>query len=120
MKSAKSAMKTGFASSRSPNAPAVRMRLATGELSPLECKNVSNYIQDMHRTKLSRIGNSTGLAIPREVLAEAHLERGDEVVLAVENGQIKIAKADDSYNRTMEIGRRFAARYRRTMAALAK
>jgi predicted amidohydrolase len=40
--------------------------------------------------------------------------------LFVRDGRIEIAKADDAYNRAMEVGRAFSARYRRTMADLAK
>lgn len=74
----------------------------------------------MHRTKLTKVGNSTGLTLPRDVLAAARLDRGDEVAVEVRDGRIEIAKADEGYNRAMEVGRRFAARYHRTMAALAK
>lgn len=48
------------------------------------------------------------------------MSRGDEVTLTVRDGRIEIAKAEDGYNKAMEVGRAFAARYRRTMAALAK
>ncbi len=74
----------------------------------------------MHRTRLARIGNSTGLTLPRDVLAEANLERGDEVAVTVHEGRIEIAKADDTYAKALDVGRAFAARYRRTMARLAK
>lgn len=74
----------------------------------------------MHTTRLTRIGNATGVTLPQDVLAEAHLDQGDEVSLRVRDGRIEITKADDGYHRSMEIGRAFAARYRRTMAALAK
>lgn len=73
-----------------------------------------------HTTKLTKVGNSTGLTIPRDVLAAANLDRGDEVTLCVREGRIEVTKADDGYNKAMEAGRAFAARYRRTMAALAK
>ncbi|HIJ63493.1 MAG TPA: AbrB/MazE/SpoVT family DNA-binding domain-containing protein [Rhodospirillaceae bacterium] len=71
-------------------------------------------------TKLTRIGNSTGVAIPREVLDEAHMNRGEEVTISVVDGRIEIAKPGDGYNESMAIGRRFAKRYAKTMAALAK
>lgn len=74
----------------------------------------------MHRTKLTRVGNSTGLTLPRDLLAEAKLERGDEVAVTVRNGRIEVLKAPGSYNEAMEVGRAFAARYRRTMAKLAE
>lgn len=74
----------------------------------------------MHTTKLTKIGNSTGLTLPRDVLAAADLQRGDEVAVAVRNGRIEISKTGDAYNQAMDIGRRFAARYRRTMDILSK
>jgi len=74
----------------------------------------------MRTTKLTRVGNSTGLTLSRDVLAAANLDRGDEVTVNVCDGRIEIARADDSYNKAMDIGRSFSARYRRTMAALAK
>lgn len=74
----------------------------------------------MHTTKLTRIGNSTGLTLPRDVLTAVGLDRGDEVIVEVRDGRIEIAKADDTYNQAMDVGRRFAARYRRTMGILSK
>ena len=71
-------------------------------------------------TKLTKIGNSTGLTIPREVLDAAHMSRGQEVTLEVVDGKIEIARPVDGYNEAMEIGRRFSKRYAKTMAALAK
>ena len=74
----------------------------------------------MPTTKLQKVGKSTGVVISRAVLAEAHLAVGDEVVLTAEDGKIEITKAEDGYNRAMEIGRAFAQRYRQTMAILAR
>ncbi|WP_096700018.1 AbrB family transcriptional regulator [Magnetospirillum sp. 15-1] len=74
----------------------------------------------MRTTKLTKVGNSTGLTLSRDVLAAAHLDRGDEVTVNVCDGRIEIARADDGYNKAMEMGRSFSVRYRRAMAALAK
>ncbi|HYH21246.1 MAG TPA: AbrB/MazE/SpoVT family DNA-binding domain-containing protein [Azospirillum sp.] len=74
----------------------------------------------MHIAKLTKIGNSTGLTLPREVLAAAGLERGDEVAVEVRDGRVEITKAEGDYAQAMEVGRRFNARYRRAMAILAK
>ena len=74
----------------------------------------------MHTTKLTKIGNSTGLTLPRDVLAAADLQRGDAVSVEVRGGRIEISKTDDGYNRAMDIGRRFSVRYRRTMDILSK
>lgn len=74
----------------------------------------------MYLTRLVRTGNSTGLTLSREVLAAARLDRGDAVSVNVRDGKIEVAKADDAYNKAMEVGRAFSARYRRAMSALAK
>jgi antitoxin component of MazEF toxin-antitoxin module len=71
-------------------------------------------------TKLTKIGNSTGVAIPKEVLEAAHMARGEEVTLTVAEGKIEIAKPIDGYNEAIQVGRRFTKRYAKTMAALAK
>lgn len=74
----------------------------------------------MRTARLGKVGNSTGITVPREVLEEANMARGDEVTLTVRDGRIEIAKTEEGYNKAMDVGRAFAARYRRTMAALAK
>lgn len=71
-------------------------------------------------TKLAKIGNSTGVTIPREVLQSVGLQRGDEVTLSVSDGKIAIAKADSGYNRAMKIGRAASRRYRTALAILAR
>jgi antitoxin MazE len=70
--------------------------------------------------KLSRIGNSTGLTLPVDILREAKMARGDSVSVEVRNGRIEIARAEGDYAEAMDKGRTFAGRYRRTMADLAK
>jgi antitoxin component of MazEF toxin-antitoxin module len=72
--------------------------------------------------RLTKQGNSTGLTLPRDTLLAAGLTRGDNVTITADRaaGTITVRKADDAYGRAMEAGRAFAARYRRTLAALAK
>ena len=72
--------------------------------------------------RLTKQGNSTGLTLPRELLQAAGLERGDNVTLVADRatGTITIRKAGDTHSCGMEIGRAFAARYRWTLAVLAK
>jgi antitoxin component of MazEF toxin-antitoxin module len=71
-------------------------------------------------TKLTRIGNSTGLTLSREVLTGAGLARGDDVSVSVEGNRVVITKADSDRAEALRVGRRFMARYARTLEALAK
>ena len=74
----------------------------------------------MIQTKISAIGNSSGIILPKEVLAELGLLRGDTVGLAVHNGALHVVKADDAYNRALEAGRECFDRYPAALAELAK
>jgi len=71
-------------------------------------------------TKLTKIGNSTGVTIPREVLQSVGLQRGDEVTVSAGDRKIAIAKAESDYNRAMEVGRAASRRYRTALAILAR
>lgn len=71
-------------------------------------------------TKLTRVGNSTGLTLSRDVLQNAGLSRGDDVSVAVENDRIIITKADTERAMALAAGRRIMQRYDRTLRALAK
>lgn len=75
---------------------------------------------ESYRQRLVRVGNSTGLTLPRDVLTQAELKRGDAVRLEVKDGRIEISKDSDAYNDEMQRARAIAARYRRAMAGLAK
>jgi len=74
----------------------------------------------MHTTKLTKIGNSTGVTLPREVLSAAGLRRGDEVAVEVRDNRVEISKSEDPHNRAMEIGRKFIRRYARAMDILSR
>lgn len=74
----------------------------------------------MLTTRLTRQGNSTALTLSREILRDAGLDRGDRVVVTVDDGTVRITKADDRYTKTIEAARRFNERYKRTMRELAK
>lgn len=40
---------------------------------------------------LQRVGNSTGVVLPPEILAEAGIQRGDEILIQAERGKIIIS-----------------------------
>jgi putative addiction module antidote len=71
-------------------------------------------------TKVSKQGNSLGVRIPKKMLEKMGLSQGDEVALTLSEGRIQISKADQAYNRAMELGREGAVRYHHTLAKLAQ
>jgi putative addiction module antidote len=44
----------------------------------------------VHKT-VQRVGNSSGVVLPPEILKEAGLERGDKIIVRAERGQIIIS-----------------------------
>lgn len=74
----------------------------------------------MHALKLTKIGNSVGLILPKEVLARLKLEKGDTVYLTDAPGAVTISPHDPSFEEQLELGREFMREYRDTFHALAK
>jgi putative addiction module antidote len=71
--------------------------------------------------QIKKIGNSTGLILPKELLARLKLSEGDRlhVVEQTERG-IKLSPYDPKHAEGMEIARRSFRRYGDTYKALAK
>ena len=74
----------------------------------------------MQSLKLTQIGNSVGLILPKEVLARLKLEKGDTVFLTDAPGGVTITPNDPSFEEQLELGREFMRDYRDTFNALAK
>ena len=71
--------------------------------------------------QLKKVGNSTGMILPRELMARLNLEVGDSfyVTLTPEGG-IRFTPYDPKFERAMEVARRGMKIYRNALAELAK
>lgn len=74
----------------------------------------------MHTLKLTQIGNSVGLILPKEVLARLNLEKGDTVFLTDAPGAVTITPHNPNFKEQLDIGREFMREYRDTFNELAK
>ena len=74
----------------------------------------------MQALKLTQIGNSVGLILPKEVLARLKLVKGDTVFLTDAPGAVTITPNDPTFEAQLELGREFMNEYRDTFHALAK
>ena len=74
----------------------------------------------MGKVRLTKQGNSTGITIPSEILERLKLKRGDEVTLTLIGDGLKVTRDDGVYQKSIDAGRRVAARYRRALRDLAK
>ena len=74
----------------------------------------------MHALKLTQIGNSVGVILPKEVLARLKLEKGDTVYVTETPDGFALTPLDPGFETQLEIGREFMREYRDTFRALAK
>lgn len=73
------------------------------------------------KIEIKRIGNSTGLILPKELLAKLQLKQGDVLFVAeLAEGGIKLVPHDPTFERGMEIARKAMKTYRNTLRELAK
>jgi putative addiction module antidote len=71
-------------------------------------------------TVIRKIGNSEGVIIPKEVLERMNLKAGDSVVVSEDKNGIVLKRAEDSFERQMEIARGLMDRYKVALQKLAE
>jgi putative addiction module antidote len=72
------------------------------------------------KLELKRIGNSTGLILPKELLARFGLAQGDTVFVTEGPDGLSISKRDETFEKGMEIAREVMREYEETFKELAK
>jgi putative addiction module antidote len=70
--------------------------------------------------KLTQIGNSVGVILPKEVLARLKLEKGDAIFITETPDGFAITPYDPALENQLEAGREFMREFRDTFHALAK
>lgn len=70
--------------------------------------------------KLIKIGNSTGVILPKEVLARLRVEQGEEVSVSNTPDGIELRRHDDGFEAQMRVAREMMARRRNALRELAK
>jgi len=75
----------------------------------------------MSALKLTQIGNSVGVILPKEVLARMRVGKGDSVFLTEgANGSVNLSPYDPSLEDELALGREFMREYKDTFHQLAK
>ena len=74
----------------------------------------------MQNVKITAIGNSAGIILPKEVLAQMGVDKGDSLsVVRTPNG-IELSPYDPTFDEQMKVARDVMARYRNALRELAK
>ncbi len=74
----------------------------------------------MHTLKLTQIGNSVGIILPKEVLARLKLEKGDTVFLTDAPGAATITPHNAEFAEQMTLARQIMKERREVLKELAK
>lgn len=74
----------------------------------------------MHVLKLTQIGNSVGVILPKEVLARLRLEKGQSVFVTETSEGMVLTPYDPSLEEEIQAGREFMKDFRDTFHQLAK
>ena len=72
------------------------------------------------KLKLTAIGNSTGVILPREILEKLRVERGDELMVLDAPGGITLTTYDPEFDRQLEVAERIMRRRRNLLRKLAE
>ncbi len=74
----------------------------------------------MHTLKITKIGNSDGVILPKEVLARLKLVTGDKVFLTDAPGGATLTPHDPAFEIQMKLAREVMAERRAVLRELAK
>lgn len=72
------------------------------------------------KLKLTAIGNSTGVILPRELLEKLRVERGDELTVLEMPDGIKLTAYDPEFAEQMEVAERIMREDRELLRKLAE
>lgn len=70
--------------------------------------------------KLQRVGNSTGILLPADLLRASGMARDDEVLVQAEEGRIVITRIDPAFDAMVAAADRFVAAHPNAIKKLAE
>jgi putative addiction module antidote len=70
--------------------------------------------------KITKVGNSSGLLLPKEALSRLRVERGDTIYLTETPDGFRLTPHDPEFERQVAAMRRVAKRRRKVLRELAK
>jgi len=74
----------------------------------------------MHSLKITQIGNSLGLILPKEILARLKLEKGDTVHITESPDGVRLTPHDPTFEAQMDTARGIMKKRRAALRELAK
>jgi putative addiction module antidote len=70
--------------------------------------------------KVTQVGNSLGVVLPRDVAAELNVEKGDSLYLTRSPDGFRVTKTDPEFARKMELAKQIMRKRHNVLRELAK
>ena len=70
--------------------------------------------------KVTQIGNSLGVVLPREILAELNVDKGDKLFLTRSPDGYRVTRSDPDFERQMTVARDIMKQRHNVLRELAK
>jgi putative addiction module antidote len=70
--------------------------------------------------KITTVGSSAGIVLPKEILAKLHVEKGDSLYITETPQGIQLTPYDEEFDRQIEIGKKVMRKYRDALRKLAE
>jgi putative addiction module antidote len=72
------------------------------------------------KLEIMKIGNSTGLILPKELINRLGLAEGDAVIISETPTGFSVSRTDPAFEKGLKIARRAMKTYRNALSTLAK
>ena len=73
-----------------------------------------------YKVKVTTVGNSTGIVLPKELLHKLRIEKGDTLYVTETPDGVQLTPYQEEFARTMEVAEDIMRRYRDTLRQLAQ
>jgi len=73
-----------------------------------------------YKVKVTTVGNSTGIVLPKELLMKLKIEKGDILYVTETPDGVQLTPYQEEFARTMEVAEDIMRRYRDTLRQLAQ
>jgi len=70
--------------------------------------------------KVTTVGSSVGIVLPKEVLSKLHVQKGDSLYITETPDGVQLTPYDEKFARTMEVADKVMRKYRDTLRRLAE
>lgn len=73
-----------------------------------------------YKVKVTTVGNSTGIVLPKELLMKLKIEKGDSLYVTETPDGVQLTPYDEKFARVMDAAQEVMRRYRDTLRQLAQ